>query len=246
MRLIIITADKLLAGEGDAINLLFENGMETLHIRKPKVMAEGIEALLNDIDEKFHPCIVLHDHYELTNRYNLKGIHLNSRNPVAPTQFGFDDSRTISRSCHTIKEVTDVIGADNSDVIGTVASDAIGAADSDAIVDSDAIGTADSRSVALSYVFLSPVFDSISKVGYRQGFTSEELLSYRMQGFINKRVIALGGIYAGNISEIRRYGFGGVAVLGALWEGYIKDRDREKLLERFRLLQDKCTEITAR
>jgi thiamine-phosphate pyrophosphorylase len=44
------------------------------------------------------------------------------------------------------------------------------------------------------YVFLSPVFDSISKTGYTQAFTPEDLLSAQAAGLINKQVVALGGI----------------------------------------------------
>lgn len=84
------------------------------------------------------------------------------------------------------------------------------------------------------YAFLSPVFDSISKAGYRQGFTPEQLNSARDRGVINERVIALGGITAEKIPDVRRYGFGGVAVLGALWGTFAADGNTEGLLARFR------------
>ena len=46
----------------------------------------------------------------------------------------------------------------------------------------------------LDYVFLSPVFDSISKQGYASHFSEEQL-----RGHVDARVMALGGVTAGRI-----------------------------------------------
>jgi len=69
--------------------------------------------------------------------------------------------------------------------------------------------------------FLSPVFDSISKIGYRAAFSGEELraglfmdAARRDQG---PRVFALGGVETENLGLIQSYGFQGAAVLGAVW-----------------------------
>jgi thiamine-phosphate pyrophosphorylase len=90
---------------------------------------------------------------------------------------------------------------------------------------------------AFNYVFLSPIFDSISKTGYAQAFTREELLSAKATGLINEKVIALGGISPETIPLVAGYGFGGVAVLGALWENFPADKDENALLKRFDRLQ---------
>jgi len=205
MKLIIITTDELFEGEAEPLNLLFERGLETLHIRKPKASSNATKSLIDTIDAAYHPRIVLHDHYELTDCYHLQGIHLNNRNPEAPTRIINNKNPTISRSCHTITELEDSIRS-------------------------------------FHYVFLSPVFDSISKFGYKQRFSRDDLFQANSQGIINKRVIALGGIHAENISEIRRYGFGGVAMIGAVWADYINDRNAKMLIERFNLLNKKCLE----
>lgn len=88
------------------------------------------------------------------------------------------------------------------------------------------------------YVFLSPVFDSISKEGYGSGFSPAVLEKAAKQGVITSRVIALGGISAGTIPLIKPYGFGGIALLGALWSDYALHPDREALIRRFNLLND--------
>ena len=67
------------------------------------------------------------------------------------------------------------------------------------------------------YVFLSPVFNSISKQGYTSAFTPKALSEAKKQGLIDQKVVALGGITAANIDKTKYYGFGGVALLGDIW-----------------------------
>ena len=67
------------------------------------------------------------------------------------------------------------------------------------------------------YVFLSPVFNSISKLGYTSAFTPKALSEAKKQGLIDQKVVALGGITATNIDKTKYYGFGGVALLGDIW-----------------------------
>ena len=70
----------------------------------------------------------------------------------------------------------------------------------------------------IDYVFLSPIFDSISKQGYRAAFTDDELRRAHSNGIIDDRVIALGGITPTNARKAIALGFGGVAVLGDIWQ----------------------------
>jgi thiamine-phosphate pyrophosphorylase len=72
------------------------------------------------------------------------------------------------------------------------------------------------------YVFLSPIFDSISKAGYSSKFDLGDLQrSFQAQaarpGYWPP-VLALGGIEAQIISQVRQAGFVGAAVLGAVWQ----------------------------
>ena len=68
-----------------------------------------------------------------------------------------------------------------------------------------------------NYVFLSPVFNSISKLGYTSAFTLKALSEAKKQSIIDQNVLALGGITAANIDKTKYYGFGGVALLGDIW-----------------------------
>ncbi len=89
------------------------------------------------------------------------------------------------------------------------------------------------------YVFLSPIFDSISKEGYNSAFTPEQIRAAAKSGIIDKRVISLGGINEDNILQVKDYGFGGAAVLGNLWDKFDPDFDYnyKELVEHFRKLK---------
>lgn len=65
-----------------------------------------------------------------------------------------------------------------------------------------------------NYVFLSPVFDSISKQGYRAGGTPEILRRASGEGIIDEKVIALGGVTPDKLQLLHSLGFGGAAMLG--------------------------------
>ena len=65
------------------------------------------------------------------------------------------------------------------------------------------------------YVFLSPVFDSVSKRGYQAALPVDFKLD--RSGFPGK-VIALGGIEYGNLARVPDMGFDGAAVLGTIWQ----------------------------
>ena len=89
------------------------------------------------------------------------------------------------------------------------------------------------------YVFLSPIFDSISKEGYQAAFTPEQIRTAAKSNIIDKKVIALGGIDESNILQVKDYGFGGAAILGGLWNQFDAGHDYNysQLLEHFRKLK---------
>lgn len=62
------------------------------------------------------------------------------------------------------------------------------------------------------YCILSPVFDSISKPGYRAAFAPAELRQTDLS-----RAYALGGVSGARLREIEELGFAGAAMLGAAW-----------------------------
>lgn len=72
------------------------------------------------------------------------------------------------------------------------------------------------------YVFLSPIFDSISKQGYKAAFTPEQIEA--AQGIIDQQVVALGGMSLERVPLVRGMGFGGAAFLGDVWQHAADER----------------------
>ena len=68
------------------------------------------------------------------------------------------------------------------------------------------------------YLTLSPIFNSISKQGYMAAFGPGQLAAARDSGLIDSRVMALGGVTLENIPRVKELGFGGVAILGDVWQ----------------------------
>ena len=146
MKWIIITTPTFISHEAKYIDQLFEAGIDLLHLRKPDSTPEECEQLLQKIDPKWYPQIVIHDHFELCGKYHLHGIHLNRRNNQIPENF----QGSLSRSCHSFKEVIESIDNTNPDSPKGSKSE-------------------------FDYVFLSPIFDSISKKGYKHSFSNRDL-----------------------------------------------------------------------
>lgn len=194
MILIVITTPHFFEGESRILSLLFQEGMERLHLRKPQSDAVSLRKLLDEISPIYHARIVLHDHFELANEYNLAGIHLNSRNHTIPE--GFRGS--ISRSCHTLEEIQE--------------------------------------HRELDYVFLSPLFQSISKEGYGSGFPIKVLRQAASDGIIDHKVIALGGMDRTTIPLTETLNFGGAAVLGALWGSNPSEKQAGAIIKRYKQL----------
>lgn len=81
------------------------------------------------------------------------------------------------------------------------------------------------------YVFLSPVFNSISKAGYA-GFADASFIIQKSAP--QPEVIALGGIDADNIHQLKNMNFDGAAVLGAIW------KNPQQTVFNFKTLQKIC------
>lgn len=69
---------------------------------------------------------------------------------------------------------------------------------------------------ACDYVFLSPIFDSVSKQGYASAFTDETLREASKDGIIDHKVVALGGVTPDKIDYLQQLNFGGTAMLGCV------------------------------
>lgn len=72
------------------------------------------------------------------------------------------------------------------------------------------------------YIFISPVFDSISKQGYQAGVdlagAKQTKLLSRSQNKYLPQIVGLGGVRMNKIVELKENGFDGAAMLGYVWQ----------------------------
>lgn len=66
-----------------------------------------------------------------------------------------------------------------------------------------------------SYAFLSPVFESISKVGYKPKVNMVNALEQRSN--FKTKLVALGGVDSENVAYLLESGYNDVALSGAIW-----------------------------
>lgn len=171
-KLIAITREVVEIDESCRICNLIDAGFDYVHIRKPALQKNEMQQFIESIPTRYYNRLKLHDHFDLADKYDLAGIHLNSRNRTAPTGF----QKHVSKSCHSIEELRDID--------------------------------------RFEYVFLSPIFDSISKQGYKARFSKDELEN--SSNLISEKVMALGGVADKHIPYLQKIGFGGCALLGYL------------------------------
>lgn len=171
MKRIAITPTEIFDHEASYIVAILDAGWDYVHLRHPSATLRDMRRVIEALPQKYHRQLRLHGHFELINEFNLGGLHLNSRCPIAPENY----SGSVSRTCHSLEDVKNAGGVD--------------------------------------YVTLSPIFDSVSKVGYNAAFSKDELSSV----VIDDKVVALGGVTPHNINELSKYEFIGYAVLGYLF-----------------------------
>lgn len=172
---------------------LTDGNVDYFHLRHPSATADEMQRLISAIPAQLRERLSLHDHHHLGALYGIGGLHLNSRNPRLPALPEGYRPR-VSRSCHSVAEVMDAAHA--------------GAPTQES----------ESATYPLTYVTLSPIFDSISKQGYGAAFPPEQYNRLRSDlAAAEIPVVALGGVTPTRTDLLRNLGFAGAAMLGALW-----------------------------
>ncbi len=101
MKLILLSRPDFFVEEDKVLTTLFEEGLDILHLRKPKSEPVYCERLLTLIPEQYHKHIVVQDHFYLKEEFSLLGIHLSHHNPTPPSDY----RDIVSRTCYTLDEV---------------------------------------------------------------------------------------------------------------------------------------------
>lgn len=186
MKLIVISASEKRENEAHIITKLFENGLENFHLRKPKMSTRSLKELISEIPSQFHNRIIIHTHHKLARHFKLKGIHL---------------TKTHLKRRFKTRLTMMMIGFKNPGIIKSRSF--------------NKISSLFEEEINYDYVFLSPVFDSLTSK-YQSGFTEHTLRSSLEKTKFN--VIARGGIALSSIEKARDLGFKGVALYSFIWK----------------------------
>ena len=106
-QLFVISPPDFFYAEQELLIELFEAGLEGFHLRKPSVKKEELVFFLRSIPSQFHPLIVLHQHYELSLSYAVKGIHLTELQKPHYLELA-EKYKIISAAFHNLKEVSEI------------------------------------------------------------------------------------------------------------------------------------------
>lgn len=194
---IVITPPEIYQNEVHLWEALFLAGLERLHVRKPQASVTELKGMLSCLPKRYHSRLVLHQHFQLADDFNLGGLHFKSHMQTEEIVSN-NKNFSLSKSCHTPLEVLNNYQKHD-------------------------------------YVFLSPIFDSISKKGYSSAFYLDEIRTFFQDKPQVKNCIALGGIDANNAQNCLDLGFAGCALLGAIWDG--ENLNAELISNRFRNIQ---------
>ena len=105
MKLVVITPERPVHNEAKLISSMLDCGVARVNLRHPGIDSVALRNILDGIPHRNMARVSLHGCHELAREYGT-GIHLNSRNPVAPENF----SGSLSISCHSIEEATRASG----------------------------------------------------------------------------------------------------------------------------------------
>lgn len=185
---LVITQPHQVATEPDLLVRLFEHGLTVAHLRKPGWAIAEMESYLHQIPPRYHPRLVVHSHYELALKCDLRGIHLTEqsrRQPPAPALLRKLRGRSVSTSFHSLAEVAQHRRRYRYVFLSPIF---------------DSTSKADYR----SNFSLEEVQHAINQWQRRGGYVPQ--------------VVALGGVLPTNISQVQQAGFAGAAVLGGIWQ----------------------------
>ena len=202
--------------EADAIiRFLTSGSIDLFHIRKTGENPDYTSALLEAVPQELRGRLILHSHYFLWNEFKPGGIHFKETLPTEIYRKAIVDSGIVSAGAHSLKELEE-----KSEVIDKETKHLLSGGNPE----------------PLRYVFLSPIYDSISKKGYRSRFSLDN--PGLLHSISQCKTIALGGIKPAFFSELYDAKFAGAALLGYLWS------PKTGIEEKIKYLKEARTKIT--
>ena len=122
--LVVISNPTSIGGEATIINKLFDEGLEILHLRKPRVPIDEIKQLLQKIKLQYHHKISLHQHHELAENFDIKRLHFTETNRIKTSNEVLIKLKAanyiLSTSIHQVQEYKNLATAINYTFFGPV------------------------------------------------------------------------------------------------------------------------------
>ena len=122
--LVIISSPTELKQEAEIINSLFEEGMQTLHIRKPDIGLVEIEKLIKEIKPQYYTQLSLHQHHPIANDYGIKRLHFSEAVRKETDEYVWMELRKsdfiLSTSIHSMDEYDKLSPSFNYTFLGPV------------------------------------------------------------------------------------------------------------------------------
>jgi len=100
--ILVITPELIVPNETGFINQMFQEGLDLLHIRKPWITRDEMIEFISQIDDIFHPQLVLHTHFDLGKEYNISRFHFREIDRKEEVYKPFAEENIISTSVHDI------------------------------------------------------------------------------------------------------------------------------------------------
>lgn len=101
MKLVIMTKSTYFVEEDKILSMLFEEGLDSLHISKADTSPLYLERLLSLLPSEYHRKITVHQHFNTKDEFSLGGIHLDNSSVAVPRGYrGY-----LSRTCEDVMQL---------------------------------------------------------------------------------------------------------------------------------------------
>ncbi|MFV0522603.1 MAG: thiamine phosphate synthase [Mangrovibacterium sp.] len=102
MQLYLISHNSFFKGEELVVSELLDRYDFTFHLRKPGASNDEYESFLNKIPRALHAKIMIHEAYELIDKFELKGLHFSTMDRNFRSNF---PANICSTSAHSLNEL---------------------------------------------------------------------------------------------------------------------------------------------
>lgn len=191
---ILLSSQKLVDNELEIISgLLKGDEVDFFHLNKPEFEFSQMNDFLFQIDNNLHHKIMIHSHYSLIGKYDLAGINLDNK---VLSQLAYEEEVD---KCFIQPMVLINRGIEINKVKPNRLS-----------YSAHSFNEIKELAFDTDYVFLSPNYDSISKIGYQSKFKDLGDLKENLKSTKTK-VVALGGVKTEHELLLKETGFSGMA-----------------------------------